>query len=330
MYEAFLSKLNQTQDQQGIQTPDARIISRAEVPDTPSYPNKLLVIAVAVPGGLLLGLMFAFMMERLDSGFRTTYQVETMLGYPVLATIPEVFESEKGKPSYPADRIVNRPMSSFSESIRGLHLALTLSNVDKQPKVVVVTSAVPGEGKSTIAVSLARLTARSGLKTVLIDADLRRPTLASAVGLQTPTCGILEAVLGSHSLDECLVKDPLSDVFVLPCAKRPISPSDLLSSQAMKNLIGTLAKTFDFVVIDSAPVLPVNDTKILSRSADTVLFVTRWEKTPREGVSNAIRSLADIHAPIAGIALARADMKRFQYYSYGYQDYESYNKYYGG
>lgn len=328
MYEAFLSKLNQTQDQQGIETPDARIISRAEIPVKPSYPNKLLVLGVAIPVGLLLGLMFAAILERLDSGFRTTYQVENVLGLPVLATIPEVPPNRGGEPVNAADRVIDKPMSSFSESIRGLHLALTLSNVDKQPKVIVVTSSVPGEGKTTLAVSLARLGARSGLKTVIVDGDLRRPTVAGALGLKDPKYGVVEAVLGSQPWEHCFAKDPRSDAWALPCVQKPVSPSDLLASQAMRHLVENLAKAFDLVIIDSAPVLPVNDTKILSQIVDTVLFVTRWEKTPREGVSNALRSLMDAHAPIAGIALARADMSRFQYYSYGYQDYHYYNKYY--
>jgi Mrp family chromosome partitioning ATPase len=124
------------------------------------------------------------------------------------------------------------------------------------------------------------------------------------------------------------MKDPLSDACVIACAQKPVSPSDLLSSLAMRNFIANLSRTFDLVVIDSAPILPVHDTKILSQISDAVLFVARWEKTPREGIVNALRSLADVHAPVAGIALARADMARFQYYSYGYQDYHYYNKYY--
>jgi exopolysaccharide transport family protein len=330
MYEAFLSKLNQTQDQQGIQTPDARIISRAEAPRTPSFPNKTLALSAAIPGGLLLGLMFAFMMERLDSGFRTTYQVEQMLGLPVVATIPEVsgIGKEKDRPTSAADRIIDRPMSAFSEAIRGLQLALSLSNVDKPPKVIVVTSSVPGEGKTTIAVSLARLAARSGLKTVIVDADLRRPSVSGVLRIEKPSFGVVEAVTGTAPLDKCIMKDPLSDACVIACAQKPVSPSDLLSSLAMRNFIANLSRTFDLVVIDSAPILPVHDTKILSQISDAVLFVARWEKTPREGIVNALRSLADVHAPVAGIALARADMARFQYYSYGYQDYHYYNKYY--
>jgi capsular exopolysaccharide synthesis family protein len=285
-------------------------------------------MGVAIPGGFLLGLMFAFMMERLDSGFRTTYQIETMLDFPVLATIPELSGTGKDKVCGPADQVIDRPMSSYSESIRGLQLALTLSNVDRKPKIVVVTSSVPGEGKTTIAVSLARLAARTGLKTIIVDGDLRRPVVAATMGIEAPKLGILEVVSGSHGLDQCVIKDGRSDALVLCCVKKPASPSDLLSSQAMKNTIDGLAKAFDLVIVDSAPILPVNDTKILAQLADTVLFVARWEKTPREGVSNAIRALVDVHAPIAGIALARADMKRFQYYSYGYQDYHYYNKYY--
>jgi succinoglycan biosynthesis transport protein ExoP len=328
MYESFMAKLNQTQDQQGIQTPDARIISRAETPQEPSFPNKFLAIGAASLGGLMLGFLFAFLMERLDSGFRTTYQVENTLGLPVLATIPELANADKGRGPNAAERVIDKPMSSFAEAIRGLQLSLALSNVDMQPKVIVVTSSVPGEGKTTLAVSLARLAARSGVKTVIIEGDLRRPTMASVMGIHQPAYGVMEAVMGTASLEECLVKDPKSDAIILPCAKRPASPSDLLSSNSMKQLVAKLAKTFDYVIVDSAPVLPVNDTKILSQLADAVLFVARWEKTPREGISNALRALADVHAPIAGIALTRADMKRFQYYSYGYQDYHYYNKYY--
>lgn len=328
MYEAFLSKLNQTQDQQGIQTPDARIISRAETPESPSYPNKLLVIGIAIPGGLLLGLLFAFTLEKLDSGFRTTYQIENLLGVPVLATIPEIVQRTEVGPESAASRVIDKPMSSFSEAIRGLQLALALSNVDKTPKIVLVTSSVPGEGKSTLALSLVRLAARSGLKAIVIDADLRRPAIAQAVGITKSKGDLVDVISGTAALQDCLVRDPRSDALILPCLHKPVSPSDLLGSQAMHKLVGQLAETFDLVVIDSAPILPVNDTKVLSRLADAVLFVVRWEKTPREGVANALRSLADVNAPVAGVAFSRADMARFQYYSYGYQDYQIYNKYY--
>ncbi|MEI9886081.1 MAG: polysaccharide biosynthesis tyrosine autokinase [Rhizomicrobium sp.] len=326
MYETFLSRLGQAQGQEGIQTPDARVISNAEIPTSPSFPKKGLAIGISVPAGIILGLMLAFALERLDSGFRTTAQVENLLNLPVLATVPEVKGTEKSGASA-ADSIVDKPMSAFAEAIRGLQLGLTLANVDKQPRVIIVTSSVPGEGKTTLAISMARIAARSGLKTVIVDGDLRRPNVAKTIGL-TAERGLVEALTEPSSLDQCFTKDTKSDALVLACLKTPPSPADMLNSNAMQQLITNLRRAFDLVIIDSAPMLPVNDTKILSRLSDAVLFVVRWERTPRDAVMGALRSLSDVHAPVSGIALARADSERFRYYSYGYQNYYNYNKYY--
>jgi succinoglycan biosynthesis transport protein ExoP len=320
MYETFLSKLNQTQDQSAIQTPDTRIVSRASIPDHASYPNKTLVIGAAIPAGLALGLLVAFMMERLDPGFRTTAQIEEQLGLPVLATIPEV--------ENPASRVIDKPMSAYAEAIRGLLMGLTLSGSATVPKLILVTSSVPNEGKTTTAISLARLASKNGSRVALVDADLRHPEVATIMGLSAFGGGIVDVLQGGQPLDKCLVKDPRSDVMVLPCQKETVNPTDLLSSAAMRNLLSGLSTGFDLVIVDSAPVLPVHDTKILSRSVDAVLLATRWVKTPREGVAGALRSLSDVRAPVIGVALTRADMRRFQDYSYGYQNYSNYNKYY--
>jgi capsular exopolysaccharide synthesis family protein len=187
---------------------------------------------------------------------------------------------------------------------------------------------VPGEGKSTIALSLARIAARSGLKTIIVDGDLRRPSVAKMIGYKTEMPGLIEFLTGEKSLEECLGKDKRSDAATLVCRKAPANPADVLSSHTMQQLVIGLKQSFDLVIIDAAPVLPVNDTKILSQLVDAVLFVVRWEKTPREAAVSALRSLADVHAPIAGIAFARADSERFRYYSYGYQNYQKYAKYY--
>ncbi len=328
MYEAYISRLKETQGQEGIQSPDARVISTAEIPSAPSFPNKLLIVGAALPMSLVLGLLFAFAAERLDSGFRTSAQVETSLGLPVLAIVPEIKVVDSEEEINAADRIVDKPMSSFTEAIRGLQLGLSLSNVDVEPKIILVTSSVPSEGKSTIAISLARLAARTGKRVALVDGDLRHPTIAKMVGLISPEYGIGDALSGKEALDRCLVKDPRSTVLILPCVEKPPSPADLLSSAAMERLITTLRNAFDVVIFDTAPLLPVNDTKILARLADTVLFVTRWEKTPRDAAYNAVRSLADVNVAISGVALTRADTKRSQYYNYGYQNYHQYNKYY--
>lgn len=324
MYEAFLGRLNQTQGQEGIQTPDARVISYAEVPTTPSFPNKILALAIAVPGGFLLGLLLALSVERLDSGFRTSAQIESMLGLPVVTVIPE----SSGAVDNVADLIVDKPMSAFTEAIRGLQLGLMLSNVDKQPQVIIVTSSVPGEGKTTVAISLARMGAQSGLKVAIVDGDLRRPNVLKTIGLAQPDAGLIEAVTSKVAFEHCVARDTKTTASILPCLKTPPNPADVLGSNAFSYLLRNLKASFDLIIIDSAPLLPVNDTKILSRLADAVVFVVRWEKTPRTAAANAIRMLHDARAPLACVALARADSERFQYYSYGYQSYYGYNEYY--
>ncbi|MGA7712295.1 MAG: exopolysaccharide transport family protein, partial [Rhizomicrobium sp.] len=203
MYEAFLGRLNQTQGQEGIETPDARIISNAEAPQSPSFPNKILSIGGSIPAGLILGLLFAFAAERMNLGFRTTAQLEALLGVPVLSTIPEVPSPDKTEINV-ANLVIDKPTSSYAEAVRGLQLGLTLANVDNPPKVIVVTSSVPDEGKSTVAVSLARVAARSGLKTIIVDGDLRRPYVTKTIGAGNFERGLIEALTNEFPLDQCI------------------------------------------------------------------------------------------------------------------------------
>jgi capsular exopolysaccharide synthesis family protein len=264
--------------------------------------------------------------ERLDAGFRTTTQVERLLGVPVLTTLPEIPGGSKTKEA--ADRVIDKPLSSFAESVRGLRMGLVMSNVDAKPKVVLVTSSVPDEGKTTVAVSLARLAAKAGEKVILVDCDLRRPSIANTLALPEGTKGVIDVLTGDAKLEDCVIQDPRSSAHVLGATKGAASPPDLLGSVAMSRLIEGLKGFYDLVVIDSAPLLPVNDTKIVAQLVDAVVFVVRWEKTPRDAVVMGARHLMDANAPVAGVVLSRADIERYKYYSYGYQDYYSYNKYY--
>lgn len=327
LYETFLIRFNETEGQDEIEVPDARIVSAATTPGAPSHPNKRLALGIAVPGGLVLGFLIAFFVERLDTGFRTASQVEKLLGLPVLATVPELSGTSKSKGSA-ASRVVDKPMSSLAESIRGLQMGLILSNVDKRPKVVLLTSAVPGEGKTTLAISLARVAAKAGQKVIVIDCDFRRPTLDKTLGVKNLSGGVIGVLAGEISLDKAVFKDPLSDAYFLPAEKRASNPSDLLNSLRMERLMESFRQNYDLVIVDSAPLLPVNDTRGILRFVDAVLLVVRWEKTPRDAATSAARVLADVNAPVVGVALTRADTKRFQHYSYGYQNYYSYNKYY--
>lgn len=356
LYDTFVQRSKETQTQQGMQIPDARVVSHSAVPVSPSFPPQILVAVVAVVAAMLTGFVVAFLLERLDHGFRTTARTEQVLGLPVLATLPDITsgrslsvypsrggskektktkrkkKKDKGEgsdSSNVADLVVERPLSSYSEAVRALQLGIALSNVDSAPKVVVITSALPSEGKTTTALSLARHLAQTGQKVVLVDCDLRRPNVKTVADLGEIGYDLVDLLKGEVQLTDALMKDPKSAVMLLPAARHVKNAPDLIESQALTKVVLDLRKVFDFVIIDSAPILPVTDTRILTRLADAVLFVVRWEKTPRDAAVDAVKTLRDVHAPLAGVALTRADTKRFHYYSFGYGSYYyAYAKYY--
>ena len=327
LYEAFLGKFKETQGQESIQTPDARVISKAIQPTTPAVPDKTRALLLALFGGLALGLGIAYAMERIDNGFRTAGLIEQRLGVPVLTTLPELTDLQKTGGDA-ADRVIDKPLSAFAEAMRGLQMSLALSNVDKKPKTILITSSVPDEGKTTVALSLARIMARTDKKVLLIDGDLRRPSVGKLLGITREKSGLIEILAGDVSFKECLGKDPRSNVDILTASHVHAHSSDLLASEAMERLIAAVKAEYDAVVIDSAPLLPVNDTKVLAQLVDTVVFVVRWERTARDAVTQAARALAGIKAPVSGVVLTRADQHRYRHYSYGYQSYYSYSKYY--
>lgn len=314
IYEGILSRLKEVQGQEGIATADSRIISRATVPTTAS-PRFVTVIGIAIPASFVIAFLFVFMAEAVDPSLRTTEHVDRFLGLPVLATVPEL--DPRISSHDPADTVINQPSSSFAESIRGLYLGLSLENAKDAPKVLLVTSAVPGEGKTVIAVSLARLAARNGRRTIIVDADFRRPSVARTMKIPASTGGVLDVLDGRSVLENCIAIDKQSRAFVLPGASKPGNPSDLMATDALQNLIASLRGKYDLVVIDSAPLLPVNDTLLLSRFSDAALFVTQTGKTSRDAVAAALRLLNSTSVSVAGVVLTRTRLDpRYEYQSY--------------
>ncbi len=330
LYQAFLGKFKETQGTKSMETPDARIISRAVVPTTPSAPAKGHDLELAMIGGIVLGLGFAVIAERLDFGFRRAAQVERALGVPVIGILPELKRSTKAKAkTNVADLVIDKPLSAFAEAVRGVHMGVALSKGATKPKLLLVTSSIPDEGKSTVALSIARSAARGGQRVLLVDADLRNPSLAEAIGFGPIEQGLVEVVALGADIAQCIRKDPKSSVLVLPATSIKSNPHDVLGSRRLERLLEAFKQQFDLVVIDSAPLLPVMDTKLIAPLMDAVLFVVRWEKTPREAVVGAAQILAGVKAHVAGVALTRADIDRYRNYSYGYQRYDRYSKYYG-
>jgi exopolysaccharide transport family protein len=326
LYDTFQARFKATEDKDRIQTPDARTIQPAAVPLEASFPNKPLIMGGTLIGAAVMGMLIALMLERLDNGFRIGPEVERLTRLSNLAVVPML----KGERRV-ADKIVQKPLSVYSEAIRSVHAGLQLSNVDRPPKVIVVTSSMPNEGKTSLAVSLGRLASKGGARVLLIDGDLRHPSIAGQFSPRAPEAGLVEVLAGRLELGAVMHRDPISPLEFVPVAAPPANPADLLASQAMRTLITALRDHYDLIIIDAAPVLPVSDTRMLARLADKVVYVVQWDKTPREAVVGGLKLLRDANADIAGTVLTQADLRRHAIYGYGYSSYgygNAYAKYY--
>ncbi|HRQ62068.1 MAG TPA: CpsD/CapB family tyrosine-protein kinase [Alphaproteobacteria bacterium] len=250
----------------------------------------------------------------MDNTFRSPGQLEWLGRYPCFALIPEV-AGLKGAAS--ADFILSKPASSAAESVRTLRTVMNLRGANGQkPKVVSITSALPGEGKSTLAGWLARVAAKAGEKVILIDADLRRPSLHKNFG-QNNEASLVEYLSGKASLTDIIYKDKATGLHVLFGKSLPGSALDLISSQKMADMMESLRQAYDLVIIDSPACLAVSDARVLAKLSDQALYVVGWDKTPRDIVLGGVKQFADMgYGPLAFV-LAGVDVHRHVRYGYG-------------
>lgn len=324
LYENFLGRFKETSEQEQIQQADARIISRAERPIAPSYPRKALLLAGAALGGLILGTLLVFVLEKMDNTFRGREELEDKTGIPALGMIPFIRKNKGRAVSY----LLDRPASSFAEAFRSLWVSLSHGGSGGVPQVVAVTSSLPGEGKSLTALSLARTVALLGKSVVLVDCDLRRSSVARMLELSSSHC-MDDLLAGRVDVDDALQTDPSSPVAIIPARSMERPPLDLLSSARMSDLLDTLRRRFDLIVLDCPPVMPVSEPQILGRLSDATLFCVRWDSTPRQVVQSALRLLTDVQVPLAGAVLTQVNVIRHAKYDYGdsgyyYGRYKSY------
>lgn len=308
-----------------INTPgnDPRLIAKATAPAGPSFPDVPMVMGGTLFGSTIMAMLFALIMEGLGKGFRTGAEVESAAHTTNLSVVPSL----KGV-KHVADHIMQKPSSSFTEAVRTLYSGVQLSDAaHRPPKVLLMTSSIANEGKTTLAVSLGRLASRSGARVILIDADLRHPSVGAAFSPRRPEVGLVEVLTGKCKLRDVLHRDPISALEFIPTAAPAHSPMELLASPAMKNMLDILRQHYDLVIIDAAPVLPVSDTRLLSRIADKVVYVVGWDTTPRDAVLAGLRFLHDANADVAGTVLNQADMRRHAIYNYGSASYGYDTKY---
>lgn len=335
LFEEFLQKAKVTDSSASFEVRDARVLFAAKTPGMASYPSRNRILATALLLGFGIGLVGAFGMEKLKSGFMTPREIEDRLRLPVLGSIARMSESERtidgALLTLPAYQI-KKPLSRFSEAIRTLRTGIQMTDVDRPPKVIQVTSTRPGEGKTTIALSLAVSAAQAGQRVLIIDADLRHPSTSKYFGREKDA-GLVNALTGDADLRDVLSFDEASRVFVIPAGGKTQNPPDLLGSEKMKALLGALRRNFEYIIVDTPPMGPVVDPKVVSLLCDKTVYVVHWGTTAREIVETSIQQFPNSRQ-VAGIVLNMVNENRAQKYgrdgSHYYYGQRYYGKYYSG
>jgi succinoglycan biosynthesis transport protein ExoP len=326
LFEDFLQKAKISEEQSTFRARDARVIMPAQGGGK-TFPRTGFVLMVALFGGLGLGVCGAMAMEMLNAGFATSRQVEDLLGVPVLGSVRRMDKLAKDGTPIPVPYYqLHHPLSPFSEAMRSLRSGIHMSDVDRPPKVIHVTSSRPSEGKTTIAISLAISAASSGLKVALVDADLRHPSASRFFGLEREK-GLVDLLTGSVRPADVLILQKDLRLTVIPVGSKSLNPSDLLSSERMKAFMAHLAESFDYVVVDTPPVGPVIDAVIVARLADKTIFVVQWASTPRELVESSVNQVSN-QKRIGGVVLNFVNQDRAKKYGGEYYYGPTYEKYF--
>jgi polysaccharide biosynthesis transport protein len=344
LYDGMLQKLKEAGINAGLRSSNIRIVDPALIPSGPSRPNRTRNFLLSLAVGLLGGIGLALLREYLDNTVKTPDDIERLSRLPSLAVVPALSNSSgNGRSRFSkllkspvvgakegrAELVShNMPQSQMSEAFRALRTSLLLSQADHPPQVILMTSALPREGKTTAAVNLAVTLAQLGDKTLLVDADLRKPGINRALSLvDGKHAGLSSYLAGVSSLDLITVPHPaITNLAAIPTGPIPPNPADLLSSRRLTELIGDLRSRYKFVVVDSPPIMAATDAVILSVLVDGVLMVVRSGETPKEAFTRTRDLLAGVKCRLLGVVLNAVDSSSPDYYySYRYYPYS-----YGG
>jgi succinoglycan biosynthesis transport protein ExoP len=341
LYESYLARYKETTAQESLEMPDSHVVTKASVPISPSSPKTFLTLGVALMLGLGIGCVLAFLADYLDQRVKTLEQAEQISGVPSLAAVPLISAGElagrarRGRSELdhydpkttrllpaalqpPLMRYaIEAPGTFFAEAIRAVRLALQRTMRIQPVKVVLVTSALDNEGKTTLAANLAQSFATLGIRTLLVDGDLRNPQLTRSLCPHADT-GLLEVAIGRALPDQAILMDRSTGLSILPSTtvKDVDTITELMFSERIVDVLDHLRHRYEMIVIDSPPLVPLVDGRALAELADRIILALAWDQTPGEVLSHTMELLSPVRDRILGIVMTRVDLGRLRFYDY--------------
>ena len=320
VYEALLQRTKETGISGELKASNIRVVDPAEVPQAPFLPRRQQDLTTAAFSGLVLALGLVFLFEYLDNRIKSPQELRAHLNVPFLGMVPAIDVAKSGT------LLHDGVPPNFAEAIRGVRTNVLFSSAEEGVRVVVVTSAGPGEGKSLFSSNLAVSLAQAGQRVLHVDADMRRPRVHAIFDLaQEP--GLSNLLVGDCKPSEAIRKTPVANLCVLPAGMVPPNPAELLGSKRCEEFLATLGQTFDWVILDSPPVLAVADASIMANTATGVVFVVGADQTSRQAARAALEQLEAVQAHVIGAVLNRVDLEKNPYYYSAYYRKE-YSRYY--
>jgi len=316
MYDALLMKMKEQSITEQTNLVNLWVVEKAAVPSEAASPRKKVNLLLGLVVGLFGGIGLAFFVEYLDDSIKTPEETEAILKTPVLGVVSDWQNKDRAIETVVHDD----PHSAFAEAFKALRTSVLLSSAGQPPKLIVVTSSIPGEGKTTTSLNLALSMAQSGKRVLLIDGDMRKPRIHELLGMDNSKG--LSTFLAGASRGEILQKGPLPNMAVIPAGPIPPNPSELLTAEGLPGLLETLKAKFDFILCDSPPLLSVTDALMLSRMFQGTIVVVRPQRTTYGIATKALKSLANIQAPVLGVFINGLRLEKRGYYYNSY--YETY------
>jgi succinoglycan biosynthesis transport protein ExoP len=341
LYESFLARYKETSAQETLELPESRVVTRAEIPIRPSFPKTLLVVGLALLLGVAMGCASALLIDYLDRRIKTVEQAEAASGFAAIAAVPLIALRELARLAKRGRRelhlydprtmqllppalqppimryAIDDPTSIFAEAVRAVRLAVQRACRGESTQIVVVTSSIDGEGKTTLATNLALSLATIGVRTILVEGDLRNPELTRSLCPRAQV-GLVDVAMGRAPLHQAILVENATGLSVLP-SPRPSNVAALTEfvfSEGLGAIFDVLRNYYDVIIVDSPPLMPLIDGRALAEHADRVVLAVGWDRTPRDVVERATALLAPVHDRILGTVLTRVDLRRLRFYDY--------------